>query len=647
MNFSILAELAALIIIFILIMFHFDDRRSRQLRSRLFSLCLGLAVLSIFINILSVCVLDYYNQVPYWLNHILCGLYYLTSNLMCSATASYLFYLIFENTAETHCLKYALIIIGCLTSAIILLLVVNIPTGCLFYFQDGQYYHGWANYAGYAALGIELTMLLACFFRNRRLLPPQMKKIIRIMPPVIIIMTVFQLVYPELLMNGLITALCFLIIFISFQNSRVEQNTLTFLENQTTLYTELDYCLNKKRPVQLILIHLLKFGAVNQKFGYQNGNRFLKKVARSLENYFPTGQVFHVGNVEFAVLHEFKSEEDALARTESARLLFSEPWTVGSFSSSLPAAITDIICKEESFSSGDVMERLQFGMDCAKKNNPSYLIHFDSSWNQLWERRNLLFQYMKKNIAENNFEVFYQPVFCYNTGRFCSAEALVRMRDPEGNLISPGEFIPLAEQAGLIGDITWIVLEKVCSFLGLHPELPLKAVSINVSAQQLSGSVLFEHIEEALYKYHVPAEKLRIEITERMITSSYAQAKEIIEKLINKKIQFYLDDFGVGYSNFKSMLELPFEAVKLDHSIVSEAFRNPHAFQTVGILVEMLHQAGYVVIAEGIETQKQEQRIRLLEVDRIQGYYHARPMPETELLEFYRNVNCCGEELGE
>ena len=206
--------------------------------------------------------------------------------------------------------------------------------------------------------------------------------------------------------------------------------------------------------VQLILIHLLKFGAVNQKFGYQNGNRFLKKVARSLENYFPTGQVFHVGNVEFAILHEFKSEEDALARTESARLLFSEPWTVGSFSSSLPAAITDIICKEESFSSGDVMERLQFGMDCAKKNNPSYLIHFDSSWNQLWERRNLLFQYMKKNIAENNFEVFYQPVFCCNTGRFCSAEALVRMRDPEGNLISPGEFIPLAEQAGLIGDIT-------------------------------------------------------------------------------------------------------------------------------------------------------------------------------------------------
>ena len=225
-------------------------------------------------------------------------------------------------------------------------------------------------------------------------------------------------------------------------------------------------------------------------------------------------------------------------------------------------------------------------------------------------------------------------MFSCAEGRFTTAESLLRLFDENGVLISPGEFIPLAEKNGLIDEISWLVLKKVCQFLGEHPELPLESVSINMSIQQLSDRSFLRRVHSCQAQYGVPAGKLRIEITERTVTENPAQVRAVMAQLAAEGIRFYLDDFGVGYSNLASMISLPFETVKLDASLLADVERNDKLAGTVGLLVQMMHNAGFIVVAEGIERLAQVECVKALGVDRIQGYYYARPMPQRELETF-------------
>jgi len=217
-------------------------------------------------------------------------------------------------------------------------------------------------------------------------------------------------------------------------------------------------------------------------------------------------------------------------------------------------------------------------------------------------------------------------------------EALVF--DENGVLIPPGEFIPLAEKNGLIDEISWLVLKKVCQFLGEHPELPLASVSINMSIQQLTDRTFLRRVHSCQAQYGVPAGKLRFEITERTVAEKPEQVNTVMAQLATEGIRFYLDDFGVGYSNLASMINLPFETVKLDSSLLQNIDENAKMYDTVRLLVQMMHNAGFIVVAEGIERLAQLECVKALGIDRVQGYYYARPMPQKELETFltYRKL---------
>ena len=156
---------------------------------------------------------------------------------------------------------------------------------------------------------------------------------------------------------------------------------------------------------------------------------------------------------------------------------------------------------------------------------------------------------------------------------------------------------------------------------------------MNMSIQQMDVQI-FDKIIQCKRDFDFPAKKLRIEITERVITENPSMAIEVMKNLSNGGICFYLDDFGVGYSNFAGMMQLPFKAVKLDRSIMKTITESLKDFQTVKYIVKMLHNAGFVVIAEGLETKEQVELAEKLRIDRIQGFYFAKPMPEKELFKF-------------
>ena len=237
-------------------------------------------------------------------------------------------------------------------------------------------------------------------------------------------------------------------------------------------------------------------------------------------------------------------------------------------------------------------------------------------------------------IDHRTFEMYYQPIYSCREGRFTSAESLIRLFSRDGAFISPGEFIPMAEDNGLIDQISWIVLEKVCRFLGSHPELPLDTASVNLTGQQILDPSFIGRIEALLADCRLDGRHLRLEITERTITEDFDEVKRVMERLAERGIRFYLDDFGTGYSNLASMLSLPFEVIKFDQSLIKIMDGTPQGQRTIGLLAEIMHENRYQIVAEGIETEAQARMAHEKGLDSIQGFFYARPLPEEKLIEF-------------
>jgi len=266
-------------------------------------------------------------------------------------------------------------------------------------------------------------------------------------------------------------------------------------------------------------------------------------------------------------------------------------------------------------------------------------VRYDDEVGEKLRQRSGTIELMRRSIDEHRFQVWYQPVYCCHHDLFCSAEALLRLFDDEGKPIPPDVFIPLAEENGMIKELTWIVLDDVCRLLSSDTVPGLESVSLNLSMQQLLDTGLAGRIQEYLERYGVAPERIKVEITERFILHDARYANEQLAALAAVGVQIFMDDFGTGYSNLSSVLHFPFTAVKLDRSLIAPVLENQQASLMVNTLLNLFHEIGKRVVAEGVEQAEQAERLRACGVDMIQGFYYAKPMPEKELIEFFEERN--------
>ena len=282
----------------------------------------------------------------------------------------------------------------------------------------------------------------------------------------------------------------------------------------------------------------------------------------------------------------------------------------------------------------DLLEKINHAASVFRLRERKGILFFNEELNADMLHNRYVMEEVRYAVENKTFQIYYQPIYDCGQGGFVSAESLIRLFGRDGTFLSPGEFIPMAEENGLIDSISWIVLEKVCRFLGEHPQLPLKNISINMTGQQILDPTFIGRIEGNLDQYGVDGSRLRIEITERTITEDYAEVRKVMAYLAGKGIQFYLDDFGTGYSNLASMLSLPFEAIKFDQSLINMMNGTDKGLRTISLLADIMHENDYYIVAEGVETAEQMKLAKERSLDRIQGYYYAKPMPGEDLVSF-------------
>lgn len=628
---SLTAELISLLLLLALSFYSFDRRLTVAPRPRLYQCCLLLPILSILLNLLSVGAIVHLQKLPV-LSLLLCSLYFLVSALACSCLSYYLMLLTLEYIFDRRGLRRIRYFLVTLNLVFVVLLLVNLSTGLLFYFDRLYLYHrGPLNAVPYLLMLIQLGLAILCFLRHRASVTPATVQAFRVLPLLLFLLAALQLRCPWLTLNGTMMAFTNLLLFICLQSRRSQLDSLTGLGTRNRLYHELSLLLAGQQHFQLVLVSLRRFSGVNQRLGHRTGDLLLTQTGRTLEGLFPQGRCFRFGNVDFVVLLPYLAPHQASSCLSTIREQFDQPQMWQTQPVRLHARFAQLVCTGQE---GWDLPRAWEYVECAAKltHNPDQpQVIFNHQVTQWLDEHKRLEDLVRLSIAQKRFAVWYQPIFDCAKGRFTSAEALLRLNDLEGRPVSPGRFIPLAEETGLIDALGWIVLEETCRLLSRGTVPGLETVSVNFSMEQLAQEDLPRRVLDMLDRYQVAPSRLKIEITERVLSQDMERTAQVMRELAAQGVRFYLDDFGTGWSNLSCMRDLPFQCIKLDHSLLSRYPADPKALRLIHGAATLIHEMGTQVLVEGVESPDQADALHTEGVDWLQGFLLARPMPAHRL----------------
>ena len=245
--------------------------------------------------------------------------------------------------------------------------------------------------------------------------------------------------------------------------------------------------------------------------------------------------------------------------------------------------------------------------------------------------------YRKEDLNDERVLVYCQPVLNIKTGKYDTAEALMRLRLPELGMIFPDQFIPLAEDMGFIHVLTKIILHKTCDAVKdlLAEGYEVKRISVNATMSDLRDEAFAKELSDIIEESYIPNSKIAIEVTESQSDRDFNDLKEMIDKLKGIGIKFYLDDFGTGYSNMERIMNLPFDIIKFDRSLVIASQSDKRSEEIVGKLAGMFAELHYSVLYEGVEDEEDEKRCINMHASYLQGYKYSKPIPIEDLKNFF------------
>ena len=631
-----LGDYFALGLLAVLFLFYFEGGRFNRYMSsasKYFVACLVMTAFSAVVDLITGQLLAI--RAPLWANFAANTLYFIVSIVTTSVFALYLFTRILEHAHDDHCMTYARRGLTILFVIYMVFVFTNPWTGWLFWFDAaGQYCRGPLNVLGYFITICQMGLVTVCYFRNRRNASGPVRRALMQTFPVIVLCIIIQRMYPEIMMNGFIMAMVALVLFLSFQSQRQGVHALTELNDRHRFFKEAERRMKQGEYFQVFLINIKNFGTINQKYGHLFGDEFLYQFAFSLERLIKTAMAFHMNGTVFALVLPYGERAEA-ERSGGVLLDFLEGGiTCLNRSVSMDYVVVEYIADGQDSDPAEFYEKLEYAAARAYRQKHHY-IRYTPDMGAEMVRARYLRERLRTVDRQHGFEVWYQPVCCLSTGAFCSMEALIRLREPDGTLVSPAEFIPLAEQEGSIGPVTWFVIEEVCRFLKEHPELNGVSVSVNLPMPQLLEKGFAARLNGIVDQAGVQHRRICLEFTERAILENFQRTQGVMEQLTQEGFRFFLDDFGTGYSNFNCLLQLPFQIIKLDACLVQTGANGRNDFGMVRTLTNLFHGMELDVIAEGAETAEDVAALKAQGVDRIQGFALARPMPEEKLLAFY------------
>jgi diguanylate cyclase (GGDEF)-like protein len=415
-----------------------------------------------------------------------------------------------------------------------------------------------------------------------------------------------------------------------------QTDILTGLPNRAFFLEQLkdagSYERRDRRVFSILMLDLDRFKNVNDSLGHAAGDALLRQVALRLRSALGGDDVLaRLGGDEFAIIqagcHDLRASSIDLAGRISK--LIAEPFQLPGHQVEIGTSIGIAMAPEHGSDQEQLLKKADLALYRSKSAGRNCFTLYDEAMSAELEARNTLEGDLRDAIARCLFEVHYQPFFDVQTGRRRGVEALVRWRHPTRGLIPPDQFIPLAEETGLIVPLGEWVIRQACDDAVSWPADTM--VSVNLSAVQFKQGELFDIIESALQKSGLPPERLEIEITESVLLERANENYAFMERLKGIGVSLALDDFGTGYSSLSCLTTFPFDKIKIDKSFMGSLSMRHKSSAIISSIVTLARGLDMSVTAEGVETREQLEGLKTLGVNFAQGYLLGRPVPIGEL----------------
>jgi diguanylate cyclase (GGDEF)-like protein/PAS domain S-box-containing protein len=419
-------------------------------------------------------------------------------------------------------------------------------------------------------------------------------------------------------------------------------DALTGLPNRVLFREQLEQSLKRVRShgrrLALLYLDLDRFKSVNDTLGHPVGDELLKEVALRLRGCIGESDfVARLGGDEFAVVRDdFATPEDITALVMRILGALGEPCEVGNHRLVADATIGVALAPEDAGDPDELLKNADLAMYGAKADGRGTYRFFEAAMDaRMKARRGLEFD-LREAIMCGGFELHYQPIVAFAGGRVTGCEALLRWQHRSSGLIPPAEFIPIAEETGLIVPLGEWVLRTACAEAATWPG-DIK-VAVNVSPAQFNSAGLVQAVVGALAASRLPPRRLELEITEAVLIRDDAAALGILHQLRSLGVRIALDDFGTGYSSLSYLQRFPFDKIKIDRSFVSDLDASDSSRNIVQAIVDIAATRQITTTAEGVETEAQSQALRALGCTEMQGYLITVPVPAGRLAPLLRET---------
>ena len=387
--------------------------------------------------------------------------------------------------------------------------------------------------------------------------------------------------------------------------------------------------------LSLLFIDLDEFKQVNDLHGHAVGDQLLKAAGERLRALLrPGDHVVRFGGDEFIVLlMPSEAEQQAASVAERIIAAFGAPFTIGGEQPQVGASVGISVFPRDAADAAALIKNGDIAMYAGKTDGKGQYRFFEASQSRLIQSRLQLKHRLLEAIELDQFVLYYQPRVDAYTGKVCSMEALVRWIHPQHGLVSPLEFIPMAETSGLILRIGEMVMEKACRQIDAWRSegLPVVPVSINVSPKQFARGEVHRQLAVYLDRYAIPPTLLEVEITESAMMGEQEEVLAELGAIRALGVKLHVDDFGTGYSSLSQLQKLKMDVLKVDRAFTSELGNSREGRVFFQAIVSMAHALGMSVVAEGVETIEQLRILQELGCNEVQGYYLARPMPGADI----------------
>lgn len=621
--------LTAALVFLLFILYHFTSQRKiENKKNRLFRFFLYVGIMDVVFDIISsILIMEKIPGTVGLLRLILTIFYMLQAAFPCIL-------LLYITTHRKKIHEQGTAFYLCILPAALMeiLVLFNTVSGIFFRVSsEGDYIHGPFYWGMYFCAFFYALLIVADSVLHYREYGRTRFFIIWEFILITVICVGIQAVHNDLLMTGFGLGLGITVLYLSINNPTQYIDGLTGVFNIQGLQEWGEQAM-KKGSLHAIAIDLHQLKKINMVLSTDSGDHFLKNTAAMLQDSAETPYIFRTTSKRFIVFTYSLSEyELLLSRIQE---FFHQTVQIQQREYQLSAIICGVINAHTLTSHDSLLSYMDYLISLVPASDEAITIQgSESTWKRFQFNKEVE-RYLPAAIAEDLFEVYYQPVFSLETGDYISLEALSRLHHPSLGYVPPDVFITAAEKNGLITQISYLQFRKICQFVkeNIHIMDKIQNIKYNLSPAQFLKSGHIQELADVIHEYGLPGSYFQFEITETVATEYSSKLYEAISIFSKHGIGLCLDDFGSGYANLDTVLKLPFSVIKLDRSLLQGILTSERAVVFYKTIVSVLQNMGYKVVAEGVETQEERDLLEQWGVNMIQGYYFSKPLCEADLL---------------